>query len=431
MRVLIIDPSEEFRLLMSQYLAIEWPDVIVEDYGPIIWGKPWPNLPRSEFNVVLLGSYAGSESDQDWLVSFIADKRSPPVIFVFDKNDGRPAIKALKKRAVDYLYKQDLNRVELVRAIVTVLAKHPADASQHLFNTTATPLDSLPEITAEPDNEGTFFYQNSTKPITIKNYRVLREIGTGGVSVVYLAERITDEQPLALKILDSRLTSDQIQLERFIQEYAIISSLQNSAVVKIYEQGFTDDRVYIAMEYFANGDLKKILPRMRSPRQAMSILVKITRALQSIHVQGVIHRDIKPSNIMIRHDGSLALVDFGCSNWFDVQNPHRREDNRVMGTIFYMSPEQCRGLPVDRRGDLYSLGIIFYQLLIGALPYTGNAAPEVMNKHFHAPVPKLPKALADYQELLQRLLAKSPENRFQSADELLEYIDTTWGLLGL
>jgi serine/threonine-protein kinase PpkA len=154
------------------------------------------------------------------------------------------------------------------------------------------------------------------------------------------------------------------------------------------------------------------------PAMALRFLEQIASALEAIHAVGVLHRDLKPANVMLRADGSLCLIDFGLAkaNEMDVELTATRE---IFGTPYYMSPEQGHAEPIDARSDLYSLGIVFYEMLIGRKPYTGGSAMEVIYKHKRAQLPPIDPRYAAYEPLLQRLLAKSPADRFQSAREVL------------
>jgi serine/threonine-protein kinase PpkA len=159
------------------------------------------------------------------------------------------------------------------------------------------------------------------------------------------------------------------------------------------------------------------------PALALKILEQIASALEAIHSVGVLHRDLKPANVMLRVDGSLCLIDFGLAkaNEGEASLTGTRE---IFGTPYYMSPEQGHAEVIDARSDLYSLGVVFYEMLIGRKPYTGATAMEVIYKHKRADIPEIAAQYAKYEDLLRRLLAKSPNDRFQSAGELLTAVAT-------
>jgi class 3 adenylate cyclase len=268
------------------------------------------------------------------------------------------------------------------------------------------------------------------RPLQVKGYRVLSKIGEGGMSNVFLAERESDGMQVALKILNSRPTDDKQLLQRFIQESALISDVDHSNVVKIYDKGFTDDYAYIAMEYFTGGSLKDVIAQGLTPRQSLSLLAQAAAALAEIHRLGIVHRDVKPANMMLRADGTMVLADFGIAKRTEG-SMDRTVHGEFFGTPYYISPEQANGKPATERSDIYSLGIIFYEMLMNERPYRGDSIVEVISQHVNAAVPRLPQSLDDYQVLLDGMMAKDPAERLQNADEVLAVIDRVWTQIAL
>jgi serine/threonine-protein kinase PpkA len=268
------------------------------------------------------------------------------------------------------------------------------------------------------------------RPLQIKGYRVLSKIGEGGMSNVFLAERETDGTQVALKILNARPSDDKQLLQRFIQESALISDIDHSNVVKIYDKGFTDDYAYIAMEYFTGGSLKDVIAQGLTPRQALSLLAQAAAALAEIHRLGIVHRDVKPANMMLRADGTMVLADFGIAKRTEG-SMDRTVHGEFFGTPYYISPEQANGKPATERSDIYSLGIIFYEMLMNRWPYVGDSIVELISQHVNAPVPRLPRSLDDYQVLLDGMMEKDPAERLQNADEVLAVIDRVWTQIAL
>jgi eukaryotic-like serine/threonine-protein kinase len=192
-------------------------------------------------------------------------------------------------------------------------------------------------------------------------------------------------------------------------------------VVRIFDLGIADDMAFIVMEYFAGGHLGERLSESMSMELALQNLAQVAHALDVIHRVGVLHRDLKPANIMLRDDGSLALIDFGVAKLRDSAADLTRL-GEIFGTPYYMSPEQGEGAPVDERADIYSLGIVFHEMLTGRKPYVAGSPMAIIWKHRHAPLPVLPASLDTCQALLDRMLAKSVDDRFSSAGELLDAI---------
>jgi class 3 adenylate cyclase len=263
------------------------------------------------------------------------------------------------------------------------------------------------------------------KLLSVQGYRVVSKIGRGGSSVVYLAERESDQQQVVLKILDATAGMDEILLQRFVQEFDIISSINHPNVVKIYDRGFSDRHAYIAMEYFPNGSLVEVIRQGLTGRQALSLLAQAASALREVHSRGVIHRDIKPGNLMARDDGSIVLADFGIAKKLD-DDRNRTRHGELYGTPYYVSPEQIEGDPATAQSDIYSLGIIFHEMLTGQRPFEAESVSGLIALHVSAPRPQLPEALAEYQGILDRMIAVDPRKRYKSAEELIEGIDQAW-----
>jgi serine/threonine-protein kinase PpkA len=252
-------------------------------------------------------------------------------------------------------------------------------------------------------------------------YLVLHLIGQGGQAQVYLAEREHDGLHVALKVLDRTLRQDASFLERFVREYKLIASLENEYVAKIYDQGFAGDYPYLAMEFLPSGTLASRIREGITSRNALRITAQIARALDEIHSHGIVHRDLKPANILFRPNGRPVIVDFGLAKDLGVASTLTVQ-GQFVATPRYMSPEQCLGRAADARSDLYSLGSVFYEMLTGLKLFGAESPANIVGAHLHAPVPRLPARLAGYQPILDRLLAKEPKDRFQSARELFALI---------
>jgi serine/threonine-protein kinase PpkA len=301
-----------------------------------------------------------------------------------------------------------------MRAALSANARVTAEAAKAALSETLRIITSQISESGRPDGA-----------LHIHGYRVLSKIGQGGMSNVYLAKRDSDGEQVALKILNVRPSDDKQQLQRFIQESALISEFDHRNVVRIYDRGFTDEYAYIAMEYFPGGSLKEVIARGLSPRQALSLLAQAASALAEIHRLGIVHRDVKPANMMLRADGTMVLADFGIAKK-SSEAMGQTMHGEVFGTPYYISPEQADGQPASQHSDLYSLGVIFYEMLMNRRPYEGDSIVEVISQHLYAPVPRLPQELSDYQPLVDGMLEKDPALRLQSADAVLALIDRVW-----
>ena len=418
LHVLVIDDSEDFRLLVGQYIAVEWPDAEITEWDPVTQGDIDDNHDLSVYNVMLLDYVLGIADGLDWLKRLRRRADCPPVIFLTGAGNEQVAVTALKNGAFDYLRKHDLSKARLVEAVRAAMdARKATEITQRMARTAAlSELNRTPEVARVSAGDAP-----NAQVIEINGYHVIRKIGSGGMSTVYLVTRLDDNQQLVMKILDSKLCEDNEFLMRFIQEYGMISKIESRHIVKIYDQGFTDRHVYIAMEYFANGDLRARIKSGITPDQAMDLLGQVASALQAIHEHGIVHRDLKPENIMFRSDDSLAIVDFGIAKIMSDVNS-LTQTGHILGTPYYLSPEQAKGEALDGRSDLYSAGIMLFEMLAQRRPFTATTPIALVNKHISDPIPRLPDGMERYQELIDVLMAKSPAARFASAKQLGEYL---------
>ncbi|WP_347261205.1 protein kinase, partial [Rudaea sp.] len=258
--------------------------------------------------------------------------------------------------------------------------------------------------------------------IEIPGYHILRQLGRGGMATVYLATQESVQREVALKVMSPALLADPDFSERFLREARIAAKLHHRHVVGIHDVGRHGDHNYIAMEYLGGG---AVLPRDGSARP-LAFVLRVTReialALNYAHAKGFVHRDVKPDNILLREDGSAALTDFGIARAADSATRMTRT-GAVIGTPHYMSPEQARGKTVDGRADLYSLGVVLHELLLGRVPYHADDSLAVGIMHITEPVPVLPERFAALQPLLAHMLAKKPEDRYQNGQQLADAIE--------
>jgi serine/threonine-protein kinase PpkA len=253
--------------------------------------------------------------------------------------------------------------------------------------------------------------------VTIPGYRLQRRIATGTFASVFLATGIGDEQQIAVKVIRHDGGEDAKILTRLMQEHQLLSQLDSRHIVRVFERGLSEDYGFIAMEYCSHGDLWcRLRKRPFEPVQSIAILRQIGLGLAAAHKRRVIHRDLKPANVLLRDENTVALGDFGAACALEET---ARRGRPLAGTPAYASPEIIRCGEVDGRADLYSAGVVFYQMVTGKLPYKGPSVGEMLEAHVHARVPRLQGPLAVLQPLIDGLLAKDPDDRFQSAEELL------------
>src|SRR5437763_6874554 len=252
-------------------------------------------------------------------------------------------------------------------------------------------------------------------------YRILRKLGTGGMANVYLAEDEVLGRRVAIKILNDRHAGDDQFVERFRREAKNAASLSHPNIVSIYDRGEAEGTYYIAMEYLDGRSLKElIVARGPAPvNVAIDYARQILAAIRFAHRHGIVHRDIKPHNVLVGAEGRLKVTDFGIARSGASQ---MTEVGSIIGTAQYLSPEQARGAPVDQTSDLYSVGVVLYELLTGQVPFTGETPLEIAMKHL-SEVPKPPSELRpevphDLDLVVLRALAKDPADRYPTAEQM-------------
>jgi len=255
----------------------------------------------------------------------------------------------------------------------------------------------------------------------IPGFTIESLVGSGAMASVYLAVQDALERQIALKVMTSALLTDDTFRLRFLKEGKIIGQLTHPHITTIYAIGESSGYYYMAMEYIGAGTLKERIEKGLSVDRCVDVLRQIASALGYAHKRGFVHRDVKPANILFRDDDTAVLSDFGIARGF---NEHTRLTMAgwTLGTPNYMSPEQALGKTLDARSDLYALGVVFYEMLTGARPYQATDSVALALKHVSEPIPKLPPHLAAYQEVIERLLAKEPDDRFADADELIKAV---------
>lgn len=256
----------------------------------------------------------------------------------------------------------------------------------------------------------------------IPGYRIIRKINQGGMSTVYLAIQLSVGREVALKVMSPALNADPVFSERFQREANIVGQLSHPNIVSIYDIGRYKNLNYIAMDYLPGGSVHDKMASGISTPEVLRITKEVATALDHAHEKGYIHRDIKPENILFREDNSSVLTDFGVAKTVTTASKMTNAGT-VVGTPHYMSPEQARGKPIDGRADIYSLGIVFYEMLTGSVPFTADEAVAIAIKHLTAPTPKLPPQHAVFQKILDRLLAKDANDRYQRGKDLTDAIE--------
>lgn len=271
-------------------------------------------------------------------------------------------------------------------------------------------------------NESSGFQQEKL----LGKYQVLEQIGTGGMAEVYKGRHEKLGRDVAIKVMHTSLAGDTQFVARFEREARLAASLRHPGIVQVYDFDKQDDRLFLIMELVNGGTLKQRLEALSGSGQCMPlneaarILNQLASALDYAHKQGMLHRDLKPANILLDQSGDAFITDFGIARL--LESDEITHTGSILGTPNYMSPEQCEGKPLSVASDIYSLGIILFQMLAGEIPFEAGSPLATLQKHIHEPVPCLtdirPDLPAAVNRLLERALAKQPEARFSSATEL-------------
>jgi CheY-like chemotaxis protein len=406
LKVLIVSDRPDFRQLLAHHVTVEWPDALPAEYEPASRGRLQPNFTGAAYDAVLLDQDVEAGRGHEWLADLARRPDFPTIIFLADSL-AEPVVEAAHAAGAGHvLARGEFEHAELVALLRTAMLR------RHNVLAEASRAAREPPC---PDRFGS---------VRIRGYRCLRRLAVGGSASVFLAEHGRDGQRRVLKVF--RQVPDVVEgsstFDRFLREYELVAHLRHPNIGRIYDIGVADDHLFLAMEYFPGGDLRS---RMREPlpwRSALGYLRQLAAALGALHEVGVLHRDVKPGNVLLREDGSAAFIDFGLARQLGLESDITGE-GAIFGTPHYMSPEQGHGQPLDERSDLYSLGVVLYEMLTGDKPYVAETPLAVIYHHANAPLPRLPAPLAHLQPLLDALLAKRPADRPRSAQEIIVRVD--------
>ena len=407
--MLVVDRDAKYREWLRLHLGIVCPDAAIGAID-LTEFEPWSLLVTGrECDVLLLSASFGTSPEDpearglDLLRKLRTRNIASAVIALADDGNELTAVRALQLGAADYLPKRLLTPERLKTSVRVALRRIEQRVARRLADLAHTgpsialdapapqePVQQEPaqaaDVAAAPPA------QDSDTPPVIPGYSIEKKIGESEKAVVYLAASSALGTDVALKV--SR-TSREANAERqaLEREYKAILAIRHPAVVRIHDYGIEQGLEYLAMEYFPRGDLKARMYFGVTEGETLRYVEQIAAALSVVHGAGLVHRDLKPPNVMLRESDEIALIDFGLARTLDGAC-HSTRTGVLRGSPYYMSPEQALGEELDARSDLYSLGVIYHEMLTGKKPFTGGSAMEVLQQHVNAPPPLLPLSLS-------------------------------------
>ena len=412
----VIDGSAGYRKLLSAFLLTEWPGAIIEEVDP--FAETLQGIGHAfgtGSDVILLGGIGTVAEACASLKRLAARNNCPPVILMVARELEPQLAMLIEAGAISVLFKDAFSKRSLIDTISRLLRETACD--KNAGQDVAKALPTYPDT--QTFGQFSFSANGQYHTVAIEHFRFVARLASSDLAQVFSAEQIDSHKRVIVKIgLSTPHHNAEVRV--FCERYRFIASLSGRNVVRYVDAGVADSWPYVVLEYLPGGDLRRHLAAGITPGEAVRLLHKLCVALASVHAGNFAHMDLKPESIFFRGE-ELVLIDFNISTRFGnvARNPITGD---VLGSPFYMSPEQAQGLAIDGRSDLYSAGVIFFEMLTGSQPYTGESATQVIYKHIHDEIPLLPKRVRAYQPVLDALLAKDRSERIASAAEVADML---------
>ena len=408
----VIDGSAGYRSVLSAFLLAEWPSAGIEAVDPFagtLQGVGYAFGVRSD--IILLGGIGTFAEACAALKRLAALDNCPPVILMVAHELAPQAALLIQVGASAILFKDRFSKrslTETIRRLLglgsTVAPAAKADASC-----------AVPTPDSQNFGQFSFIANGQLQTLEIEYFRFVATLASSPLAQVFSAENIEDRKRAVVKIALST-PHHNIEARVFSKRFQFVDSLKGRNVVRYLDAGIAGSWPYVVIEYLPGGDLRHRMAAGMAPREAVRLLYQLAGALAVVHAGKLAHMDVKPENIFFRGD-EIVLIDFNISTSFG-NVARNRTTGDVLGSPFYMSPEQAQGMAVDGRSDLYSLGVIFFEMLTGSQPYVGESAVQVIYKHIHDEIPLLPLRVRALQPILDGLMAKDRDERIASAEDL-------------
>lgn len=408
----MLETAEQYPVLPKQFLLLvgdthlsrslvrfikdDWPDAEIVLQAPQVSGIPDTSFPWQDYDVLFLQQGAmPEEALLNWLGQMKQLANFPATIFLGRGESPQLAVSAIKAGADEFLVGRQLSRSSVYRAVIDAILYASSDRAAELRQ------------------------RHAVLGPVIEGVQIEYSLSHSGAVGLYLATWRELREKVVVKSLLREQPAKIEQEQRFTREARWLSQLQSKYIARVYDYGETTECLYMITQYYPAGSLRE---RLRtgalSAGECLSNLAELARGLQALHSAGIVHRDVKPANIMYREDGGLALIDLGIARELDRSDDELAE-GEWLGTPAYMSPEHVDISSIDVRSDIYSAGVVLYEMLTGQKPYTADNVIALIRRHASDPLPQLSSRLQVFQSLLNKMLAKKPIDRFQSAAELL------------
>jgi serine/threonine protein kinase len=400
-KALVIDPSGELRDFLRFCAGRLWPKLEIVSYR---WARGCPDetFDWRGFDLVVLEERLHVPGDRgvNWLRTLRRNSAVPSIVLVAHELTEKLRTEAERAGAAGVFNKDDLSPRRFAECVDRALRGPVEEAASTVVAATAPVEVAAAEV---------------------PGFKILRPIATTSRGWVSLATQESDRRTVALKTTRMTGEPDSSTRGRFTREYTVLTRLTDANVIRVFRHGFAQNCGFVAAEFCQGGHLGQKIERGISLSNAVDYLAQIMRGLEAVHAHGILHRDIKPTNLLFREEGTLVLTDLATER--ELSDNPRLATKSLVGDLSYVSPESIRPGTVDLRSDLYSAGVVLYQMLTGTTPFRGATVAAMLEAHLGAPVPRLPSSSAALQPLVDGLLAKDPNERFQSAADVLDGIN--------